>query len=133
MLLYFLPYTLNRLVNCKLTLAVVFSLEQQVFLVPQFTTTSSQVVYSDCVCVSENLRSLSCVLVDFFFLSTDTTQHIHTFLIRGAQILFYKSQIKKLIHSHICSYCCSIFSAKHICVPVSNNVKLWTEFEYVQI
>ena len=74
---------------------------------------------------------MSCV---FFFLSTNTTQHLHVhkFIITGAQILFYKSQSEKLTRSHFCSYC-SIFGAKHICVPVSNNVKLWTKFEYVQI
>ena len=37
-----------------------------------------------------------------------------------------------LTRSHFCS-CCSIFGAKHISAPVSSNVKLWTNFEYVQI
>ena len=66
-----------------------------------------------------------------FFLSKNTTQHlhIHKFSITGAQILFYKWHIKKLTHSHFCSYCCSIFGAKHMCAPVSNNVKLWTKCE----
>ena len=49
--------------------------------------------------------------------------HVHKFLITGAQILFYKSQTKKLTHPHFYSYCESI----------SNNVKLWTKFDYVQI
>ena len=70
----------------------------------------------------------------YFSLSTNTTQHlhIHKFLITGAQILFYKSQIKKLTRSHFCSTCC-IFGAKHVCAPVTDNVNLWTKFEYVQI
>ena len=61
------------------------------------------------------------------FPSTNSTQHIHKFLITGAQILFYKSQTKELTRSHFCSYCCSIFGAKYICAAVSNNVKLCTK------
>ena len=66
-----------------------------------------------------------------FFLSTNTTQHldIHKFLIIGAQILFYKSQIKKLTRSHFCSSRWSIFGVKHICAPVSDNVNSWTKSE----
>ena len=58
-----------------------------------------------CMCVSKCVvtHSMSCVLVDFF-LSTNTTQHLH---IHKLWMFFF--------------------------LPVSNNVKLWTKFEYVQI
>jgi len=42
--------------------------------------------------------------VDFFFKSsTNTTQQLHLlkFFIAGAQIIFYKSQMKKLVYAHI--------------------------------
>ena len=78
--------------------------------------------------------SMSCLLVDFFSLHKYNTT-LHKFLITGAQILFHRAQIKKLTRSHFYSYCCSIFGAKHIRVPISNNVwtKLWTKCEYAQI
>ena len=77
---------------------------------------------------------MSCVLVEFFsvhkYNTTLTQSQILNF---SAQILFYKSKIKKLTRSNFYSSCCSIFGAKHICAPVSDNVNLWTKFERVKI
>jgi len=63
----------------------------------------------------------SCKLVDFFLSSTNTTQQLHLLKlsIADAQILFYKSQMKKLVRSH---FCYSKYGAKQIYTPASKNV-----------
>ncbi len=53
--------------------------------------------------------------------NTKLQLHLLKYLITGAQILFHKLQIMKLICSHFCYNFCSKCGAKHICTPVSNN------------
>ena len=55
----------------------------------------------------------------YIFIYIYTYIHIHIHILQ--------SQIKELTRSHFCSTCCSIFGAKHICAPVTDNVKLWTK------
>ncbi len=56
------------------------------------------------MCISKfEATDKSCKHVDFFLSPTNTTQLLHLLesFIADTQILFYESQIKKLVHSHI--------------------------------
>ncbi len=59
--------------------------------------------------------------------NTKPQLHLLKYLITGAKILFYKSQIMKLIDSHFCHSVYSKYMAKHIYKPVSSIVKLMDE------
>ncbi len=56
------------------------------------------------MCISKfEATDKSCNVVDFFLSPTNTTQQLHLLgsFIADTQILFYESQIKKLVHSHV--------------------------------
>ena len=59
--------------------------------------------------------------------NTKLQLHLLKYLIAGAQILFHKSQIIELIRCHFCYIFCSKYGAKHICIPVLNNLKSCNE------
>ncbi len=70
----------------------------------------------------------SCKLVQTHTCVANTKLQLHLlkYLITGAQILFHKLQVMKLICSHLCYNFCSKCGAKHIytCVTIFYNYKI---------